>query len=604
MQTLGLSDSTPRTEGRLTSLFWPSIESAADVDYLGAQGYWVCISIAVISFAVLAVRHQAIAGGITLLFLYLGGVGVRERSRFAAASVLIFYILDTLFSLRQLLASPGLMVPRTIIAALLFSNLRATWIAAQWKPGSAEAALPPRLGNTWRDKFVDRWPAQLWPRVQVPYYILSIVCLLFLGLVFNLAMLGAFIKASTDTLEQHAHAALMQRNFKKAAQLYHVVTLVSPKRVEAWDNLGSAYEGEHDPDKAIDAYQRALALYPTDLLAWDGLGHAYQQEKQYEQAIAAYQELIKINPLDSHAQSTVGRLFLRTHRYPEAVAQLEAAVSVSQNDTTLLELLGETYLRTGHTDKAMAQFDKALQQSATPHTWNNVAYALADTGQRLDLARQYAELAVSRTEEELRNGRSIPATQRELAFSSSLADYWDTLGWVYFRQGDITKAERYVAAAWLHSDGSEIGCHLGEIYEKQGNRQKAIAMYAAAASVASPHPEAWERLKKLAGATADQLVVDQEKALTDDHTQKLGWSGVKGTGHFLLTLDGSGQVTNARFLNGPEAMTAHEAELANLKFNLTFPDATTEVFLHRAKVNCSEDGGCKLTLMNGNGVMQ
>jgi hypothetical protein len=39
MQTLGLSDSTPRTESRLKSLFWPTIQTGSDVDYLGAQGY-------------------------------------------------------------------------------------------------------------------------------------------------------------------------------------------------------------------------------------------------------------------------------------------------------------------------------------------------------------------------------------------------------------------------------------------------------------------------------------------------------------------------------------------------------------------------------------
>jgi hypothetical protein len=58
MQTLGLSDSMPRSESRLKSLFWPSIQSSSDVDYLGAQGYWVCAVIAVLSFVVLAVSSR------------------------------------------------------------------------------------------------------------------------------------------------------------------------------------------------------------------------------------------------------------------------------------------------------------------------------------------------------------------------------------------------------------------------------------------------------------------------------------------------------------------------------------------------------------------
>ena len=39
MQNLGLSDSTPKTESRLKSLFWPSISSDVDVDYLTTQGF-------------------------------------------------------------------------------------------------------------------------------------------------------------------------------------------------------------------------------------------------------------------------------------------------------------------------------------------------------------------------------------------------------------------------------------------------------------------------------------------------------------------------------------------------------------------------------------
>jgi hypothetical protein len=57
------------------------------------------------------------------------------------------------------------------------SNLRATWIAGNWKPDSEEAALPPRLGDTFFDKLADKWPAFVWPKVKVLYYIFSVGCL-------------------------------------------------------------------------------------------------------------------------------------------------------------------------------------------------------------------------------------------------------------------------------------------------------------------------------------------------------------------------------------------------------------------------------------------
>lgn len=104
-----------------------------------------------------------------LLVFFLGGVGVREHSRYAAAIVVILYLLDTI-------SAPSAL--RVAVAAALFSNLRATWIASTWSPESTEAIPPPRLAETWSDKFSDTMPAWLWPKVRVPFYVLSIAFLM------------------------------------------------------------------------------------------------------------------------------------------------------------------------------------------------------------------------------------------------------------------------------------------------------------------------------------------------------------------------------------------------------------------------------------------
>jgi hypothetical protein len=174
MQTLGLSDSTTRSESRLKSLFWPSIQSGADVDYLAVQGFWVCMMVGVMSLVFLTLARQPISGVLAFLLFHLGGVGVREHSPFAAAIMLVFYVVDFLASIVFVFPnSPGIGVLKIIITALLLSNLRATWIAAGWKPDSDEAALPPRLGETFFDKVADLWPAFIWPKMKVVYYIFS-----------------------------------------------------------------------------------------------------------------------------------------------------------------------------------------------------------------------------------------------------------------------------------------------------------------------------------------------------------------------------------------------------------------------------------------------
>jgi len=174
MQTLGISDSTSRSESRLKSLFWPSIESGVDVDYLAVQGYWVCTLVAAFSFVLLFAAHQPIIAAVVFLLFHLGGAGVREHSRFAATIIFVYYVVDTLASFKSFLGSPGSIVLRMIIAALLLSNLRATWIAARWRSGSDEAALPLRLDDTWADKLANKWPTWVWPKIRMVYYVFSI----------------------------------------------------------------------------------------------------------------------------------------------------------------------------------------------------------------------------------------------------------------------------------------------------------------------------------------------------------------------------------------------------------------------------------------------
>lgn len=179
MQTLGLSNSNPASENPLKSLFWPSIQTATDLDYLGAQGYWICALVAVISAIFNAITGHAVIGAFIFVFYFLSGVGVREHSRYAAAVVFIMFVSD--------MAVSGPSVLRVILAAVLLSNLRATWIAANWHPDSSEASHPPRLSETWGDKFVDKLPMLLWPKVRVLYYVLS-ACLLALSAVGLVAM--------------------------------------------------------------------------------------------------------------------------------------------------------------------------------------------------------------------------------------------------------------------------------------------------------------------------------------------------------------------------------------------------------------------------------
>ncbi|HEY6348375.1 MAG TPA: hypothetical protein VI636_03095 [Candidatus Angelobacter sp.] len=155
------------------------MKTAIDVDSLGTQGYWVCTAVGVATLILSLIVDQPFIGLLYLIFYYIGGVGVRERSRYAAIVVAFMYALETLFvvltsDLRTLtIYLSARLVIHVLLTALLLANVRATWIASQWSPTSEEAILPPRLNDTWTDKLADQAPMWLWPRIGILYYIYS-----------------------------------------------------------------------------------------------------------------------------------------------------------------------------------------------------------------------------------------------------------------------------------------------------------------------------------------------------------------------------------------------------------------------------------------------
>src|SRR5215813_6725365 len=125
MQTLGLSDSTPRTESRWRALFWPTIRNDTDFDYITTQGFWICFVLAVMTIlfgVIIGTPFMALFEGV---YLFLAGIGVRQRSRTAAICAFSSYLLSALVMQRY--TGNGFGIIRIIFLALLLANIRGNW---------------------------------------------------------------------------------------------------------------------------------------------------------------------------------------------------------------------------------------------------------------------------------------------------------------------------------------------------------------------------------------------------------------------------------------------------------------------------------------------
>src|SRR6266567_4057948 len=264
-----------------------------------------------------------------------------------------------------------------------------------------------------------------------------------------------------DDLVDSGRAAADNGNLPVALVLFKRATEVDPKNKFAWNNLGLVYLAMRQDEQAIASFQKQIEVNPYDEFAYNNLGRVYWNDRKYDDAVKAFNKQLENNPLDKFAHANLGAMYAEWHKYGLAAAELEKAASLTPDSAELQVSLGDAYLNLGQDDKALAAFDHAVELNATPLVWNNIAYQLSLKKSHLDRAQQYAESAVSATAAALRNVSLDRLTQKELPLVPSLIAYWDTLGWVHFGEGDLNKAEKYVAAAWELGHHGEVGDHLG-----------------------------------------------------------------------------------------------------------------------------------------------
>ena len=406
----------------------------------------------------------------------------------------------------------------------------------------------------------------------------------------------------TEDLISNGNEARKNGNYTLAINLLNRAVEADAKSKKAWNDLGLAYLDARQDGLAINAFQKQIEVNPYDLNAYNNLGRVYLRQRKYEEAEKWFNKQIEIQPLDKYAHGNLGLAYMEAHKYEEAIPELEKAATITSDSAEAQMRVGEAYLNVGQDAKAMEAFDKAVKISATPLIWNGIAYQLALKEAHLDVARRYAESAVSSTATRLRNLRLDQLKQADLGLTSALASYWGTLGWVAFAEGHLDVAKKYVLAAWELGQRGDEGDHMGQICEKTGDEEGAVRWYALALNGRRPEAEIRGRLAAVAVGDdkVETLVAKYRDELERERTVKLKSPGKQdGRADFFLLLGGGGvsgvTVEDGKFVSGSEGMKDIGDALRSVKYSQKVPDEAPVKILRRGTVSCSA-GECTLVL--------
>ena len=187
----------------------------------------------------------------------------------------------------------------------------------------------------------------------------------------------------------------MKGDIQGAISQYQNAITINPKIT--WTSivaqtLGYVFqENVKNLDAAIGAYQTAFILTPKDIDIYINLGSAFYEKGEYNNALSVYRQAIELEPHNAKIYCNLGYLYWGKGQLDEAIKTYETAIKYDEEYDIAYNNLGVIYLDDlGRVQKAIELFELAIKHNpnyALAHY--NLARSIAITGDKVEAAKLY-----------------------------------------------------------------------------------------------------------------------------------------------------------------------------------------------------------------------
>jgi tetratricopeptide (TPR) repeat protein len=233
---------------------------------------------------------------------------------------------------------------------------------------------------------------------------------------------------------------------KLAGPIFDAIIELYPDEPQPFFFRGIVALFSGDYQNAITHLIRVTDLDPENHDAWLYAGESYFQSERYHEAIELLHRGLGIHNDDFDLLFLIGLSYNRIDDLVRAGEFLDKAVTLKPDNLNALSMLALTYDSMDEYTQSDSLYEIALTLDSDYHlVLNNYSYSLAERNKDLDRALEMSKRAV---EQQPENGA-----------------YLDTLGWIYFKMGEIELAKQYVRKAIdVGSESAVVHDHMGDIY--------------------------------------------------------------------------------------------------------------------------------------------
>ncbi|MGH9834069.1 MAG: tetratricopeptide repeat protein, partial [Blastocatellia bacterium] len=330
--------------------------------------------------------------------------------------------------------------------------------------------------------------------------------------------------------------AIAHLDFAGAMKPLREVIARDPRDIEAYWRLGCLLEGEDQFQEAIDVLRQAVVIDPEAKDIFNTLGFLNADLGRHEEAMAMINRHIALAPKEANAHNSLGLILHWAGRDDEAIAAYEKSLALDPHFDLATVHLGNTYFHQGRYRKAIDQYQRYIQiarsQMERARGYGRIAWvywkkgdrARAEENARRELGLEptavfnsvtlaldrsdfvRAEQLMRRTKQFGYTSRGARTSQRYPAFFNgwiafkhgragdavasfkqtlkhrppiwATDPYEDCLANAYLELGRLDEAiAEYERILRLNPNYPLAQYHLGQAYERKGDRERAREAY-------------------------------------------------------------------------------------------------------------------------------
>ncbi|MCB0394738.1 MAG: tetratricopeptide repeat protein [Bdellovibrionales bacterium] len=258
---------------------------------------------------------------------------------------------------------------------------------------------------------------------------------------------------------------ILQKDYDAAEKQLKAVLTQAPDSDRVRLYLGSIYEETDRPNDAVDQFLKIPVQSSYYSEARIHAAYLRRIQGKFKEASEIVKEALEHRNDVPQIYAMYASILDEMKSYNQAINLLGKAIEKFPRDEQLNFILGSLYDKVGKKDKTVETMKFVIEINAEHvQALNYLAYTYAEMGKELDSAKELA--------------------QRAIKLKPDDGFIQDTLGWVYFKRGEVKEAIKILEiASQLKPDEAIIAEHLGDAYYNHSLVDKAVKMYRKAAKL-------------------------------------------------------------------------------------------------------------------------